>query len=60
MALIKKNQKEKPQLKKKTAAKKTYQIKSAILIPNFAARWHSIRNYFSGQTIGKTKQENQQ
>jgi hypothetical protein len=57
IALIKKNQKEQHHSKKKSSAKRTYQIKSAILVPNFAARWRSIRKYVSGQTIGKTKQE---
>jgi hypothetical protein len=37
--------------------KKTYQIKTAKLVSIFAARWRSIRKYFSGQTTGKTKQE---
>ncbi len=37
--------------------KKTYQIKIAKLVSVFAARWHSIRKYFSRQTNGKTKQE---
>ena len=40
--------------------KKTYQIKTAKIVPVFAARWRSIRKYFSGQTIGKTKQEKEQ
>ncbi len=43
--------------KKKSSAKRTYQIKVARLVPVFAARWRSICKYFSGQTIGKTKQE---
>jgi len=29
--------------------KKTYQIKTAKLVSIFAARWRSIRKYFSGQ-----------
>ena len=37
--------------------KMTYQIKTAKLVPVFAARWRSICKFFSGQTIGKTKQE---
>jgi hypothetical protein len=57
IALIKKNQKEQHHSKKKSSAKRTYQIKSAILVPNFAARWRSIRKYFGGQMIRKTKQE---
>jgi hypothetical protein len=49
IALMKKNQKEQHYSKKKSSAKRTYQIKSAILVPNFAARWRSIRKYFGGQ-----------
>ncbi len=56
IALIKENQEEQYHSKKKSSAKRTYQIKSAILVPNFAARLHSIRNYFGVQTIRKTKQ----
>ncbi len=37
--------------------KKTYQIKTAKLVSIFAARWRSIRKYFSEQTTRKTKQE---
>ena len=37
--------------------KKTCQIKTANLVPVFAARWHSICQNFSGQTIRKTKKE---
>jgi hypothetical protein len=33
--------------KKKSSAKRTYQIKAAKLVPVFTARWHSIRKYFN-------------
>jgi hypothetical protein len=57
IALIKKNQEEQHHYKKKSSAKRTYQIKSATLVPNFAARCRAIRNYLGGKTINKTKQE---
>ena len=41
----------------KSYAKKTYQTKAAQLVPVSAARWHSICQNFSRQTIRKTKQE---
>jgi hypothetical protein len=61
IALIKKKiRSEQHHSKKKSSAKKTYQIKTAKLVPVFAARWRSINKYFSEQTIGKTKQKEQQ
>ena len=59
IALIKKNQKEQHHFKKRSSTKRTYQIKSAILLPNFTARWHSIRNHFSRKTIRKRSKKKQ-
>jgi hypothetical protein len=44
-------------LKNSILMKKTCQIETAQLVPVSAARWHSICQNFSGQTIRKTKQE---
>jgi len=59
IALIKRNQTEQHHFKKKSSAKRTYQNNSAILLPNFTARWHSIRNYLNGRTIRKRSKKKQ-
>jgi hypothetical protein len=51
--LEKTTSKKKHHPKKITSAKRTYQTKTAKLVPVFAARWRSIRKHFSGQTTRK-------
>ena len=59
IALIKRNQTEQHHFKKKSSTKRTYQNNSVILLPNFTARWHSIRNYLNGKTIRKRSKKQQ-
>ncbi len=57
MALVKKDQKERRNSKKISSTKRTHQIKSAILFPNFAARYCLIRKYFGGQQPRKQRKK---
>jgi hypothetical protein len=55
IALIKRNQTEQYHFKKISSAKTTYQNNSVISLPNFTARWRSIRKNFiqSKQATGR-------
>ncbi len=60
IALIKTKAEKQHHSKKKSSAKRTYQVKTAKLVPVFATRWRSICKYFSRQTIGKRSKKKQQ